>query len=136
MITETTQEERINSPNPPMPLKGKVYGELKVTTPSLNYDQQRMFSTLLNRYAYVFAKHEFDIGTSTIMKHSIQLKDNKPIKQRAYRTSHKLIEESDRQITQWLETGINRPSSSPWASPMIMVKKKEENGEYVYIFAE
>jgi len=72
----------------------------------------------------VFAKHEFDIGTSTIMKHSIQLTDSKPIKQRAYRTPHKLIEESDRQINQWLETGIIRPSNSPWASPMIMVKKK------------
>ena len=35
-----------------------------------------------------------------------------------------MIEESDRQITQWLETGIIRPSSSPWASQMIMVKKK------------
>ena len=96
IMAEQITPTETNSTHVPSPLKGKVYGELKVTTPSLSYNQQRMFSTLLNRYAYVFAKHEFDIGTSTIMKHAIQLKENKPIKQRAYRTPHKLIEESDR----------------------------------------
>ena len=43
ITAEPVPQVEINPTHAPPPLKGKVYGKLKVTTPSLSDDQQRMF---------------------------------------------------------------------------------------------
>ena len=62
------------------------------------------------------------------MKHEIPLLEDAPIKQRFYRCADKIKEELDRQIEDMRRTGVIRPSTSPWASPVLLVKKK--NGKY------
>jgi hypothetical protein len=60
--------------------------------------------------------------------HTIPLQDNAvPPNTRPYRVPHKHKEELDRQIKELLASKIIRPSTSPFASPIILVKKKDHS---------
>ena len=50
--------------------------------------------------------------------------DARPIRQRAYRTALSKRKEISWQVDDMLAQGIIRPSTSPWASPIILVPKK------------
>ena len=49
----------------------------------------------------------------------------KPISKPPYRLSHSEAAEVERQLADYLSKGFIRPSSSPWASPILLVKKKD-----------
>ncbi|GFY17982.1 retrovirus-related Pol polyprotein from transposon 17.6 [Trichonephila clavipes] len=55
----------------------------------------------------------------------IILKDDIPIYQPARRLSFSENQDVNKQIDEWLEQGIVRPSSSEYASPIVLVKKKD-----------
>ena len=48
-----------------------------------------------------------------------------PISRRPYRMAPKELAEMKKQLEELLEKGFIRPSSSPWGSPAIFVKKKD-----------
>ena len=64
------------------------------------------------------------IGQTNIAHHKIDTGDNPPIRQRARRMPYAFREESNKQIEDMLEKGIISPSTSPWASPIVLVRKK------------
>ncbi len=51
--------------------------------------------------------------------------NNTPIKQHPRRIPYAHREESEHQINEMLDKGIIRESTSPWSSPIILVKKKD-----------
>ncbi|GFW84435.1 hypothetical protein TNCV_3089521 [Trichonephila clavipes] len=55
----------------------------------------------------------------------IILKENIPVYQPAHRLSFFENQDVNKQIEEWLEQGIVRPSSSEYASPIVLVKKKD-----------
>jgi hypothetical protein len=48
-----------------------------------------------------------------------------PISKRAYRVSGPELVEIKKQINEMLEKGYIRPSTSPWAAPVLFVEKKD-----------
>jgi hypothetical protein len=48
-----------------------------------------------------------------------------PISKRAYRVSGPELVELKKQIDEMLEKGYIRPSTSPWAAPVLFVEKKD-----------
>lgn len=60
----------------------------------------------------------------TNIQTKIILSDEMPIYQHPRRLSQPEQKEVDRQINEWLENGIIKPSSSEFASPIVLVKKK------------
>ena len=102
-ISNFEEIQEIQSPNKVDEFKGKMYGPLLVDTVNLNNEQKQQFTALLQKYQKVFAKHEFDIGTSNIIKHKIKLTNPSPIKQRPYKIPHTLRDECNRQVDQWLK---------------------------------
>ena len=57
-------------------------------------------------------------------KFEIDTGDAPPVHQKSYRHSESAKREIERQIDELLEAGIIEPSVSPWASPIVLVKKK------------
>ncbi|GFX53705.1 transposon Tf2-9 polyprotein [Trichonephila clavipes] len=55
----------------------------------------------------------------------IILKDDIPVYQPARRLSFSENQDVNKQIDEWLEQGIVRPSSSEYANPIVLVKKKD-----------
>uniref|UniRef100_A0A3B1JJM2 Gypsy retrotransposon integrase-like protein 1 n=1 Tax=Astyanax mexicanus TaxID=7994 RepID=A0A3B1JJM2_ASTMX len=65
------------------------------------------------------------LGRTMIVLHHITTNDNLPIRQKPYKVSiekQQLIKEA---IEDMQRRGIVRPSTSPWASPVVLVPKKE-----------
>lgn len=63
------------------------------------------------------------------IKMSILVSDNIPVTQNARRLSVAEKAEVDRQIHMWLKEGIVQPSCSDYASPIVLVKKKERRNK-------
>lgn len=56
---------------------------------------------------------------------TIKLIDETPISQRPRRLAHEEQQIVDEQIREWLETGVIEESRSPFASPTVVVPKKD-----------
>jgi len=63
-------------------------------------------------------------GTSNMAEHQITMKDDKPIKQRHYPTNPKVQGEINAKVNELLQMGYIEHSTSPYSSPIVMVKKK------------
>ena len=58
--------------------------------------------------------------------HGIDLNPgSKPVSRPSYRLSVSEASEVERQLADYLQRGFIRPSNSPWASPILLVKKKD-----------
>ena len=79
---------------------------------------------ILNEYEDLFMKHKADIGRCTIAKHTVEVEPGAvPHREGARRMSPEKAERANQEGA----LGMIRPSLSPWASGIVMVKKK--NGE-------
>ena len=72
----------------------------------------------------VFAWDEFDLGYTELVKHKIVLKEEKPIAQSSRRIPPQVLPEVKQHIEELLSKKIIQPSSSPYASPIVVVRKK------------
>ena len=61
---------------------------------------------------------------TTLTEHAIDVGDHKPINQPPRRVPVAFAEEEENVIKQMENQGIIRPSTSPWASPIVLVRKK------------
>ena len=68
-----------------------------------------------------------EIGCTPMVEHKIYTLDHHPIRQQPRRVPHHLLGEVDRQLDEMLDQGLIQESTSPWASPVVLAKKK--NGE-------
>ena len=91
----------------------------------LTSDQADKARNFLCKYHDVFASSKQDIGSTTVVRHSINTGDATPIKQRPYRQPYVKREETRKQIKKMLEADIIEPSTSPWASPVVLCKKQD-----------
>jgi hypothetical protein len=64
-------------------------------------------------------------GVSKIPPHRIDTGSSPPIRKRPYTLSRLETKEADRQIADLLKAGLISPSQSPYAAPILFVKKKD-----------
>jgi hypothetical protein len=92
---------------------------------ALEVGQSRTLEHLLNVCADVF-KDPVGLPPKRKKEHVITLKDGEgPVNVRPYRYPHHHKNEIERQVKEMLQTGIIRPSTSSFSSPVIPVKKKD-----------
>ena len=88
--------------------------------------QQRLqVRDLLSSFPDVGSRGAGDIGRTTLARCVIDTGDARPIKQRFRRTSPRASLEIKAEIEALLAAGVIRPSTSPWASPVVAVRKKD-----------
>ena len=90
----------------------------------LSQSQKQQLQELLNRYDNVFAHPGEPLGRTNMVKHPIRT-SGAPIRQPMHRLPASLKDTVNSQIQDMLDTGVIQPSCSPWASPVVMVKKKD-----------
>uniref|UniRef100_A0A3B3XY23 Gypsy retrotransposon integrase-like protein 1 n=1 Tax=Poecilia mexicana TaxID=48701 RepID=A0A3B3XY23_9TELE len=73
----------------------------------------------------VFSSHDGDLGCTSLIAHDIPLVDDVPVKQRYRRIPPSDYEVVKDHINQLLASQIIRESSSPYASPIVLVRKKD-----------
>lgn len=90
-------------------------------------DWKTRISQKLGEMSDVFACHDMDFGHTSKVKHHIKLKDETPFKQRPRPIHPQDFEAVRKHLQELLDTDVIRESESPFASPIVVVRKK--NGD-------
>ena len=80
---------------------------------------------LFREYGQLFALDDLDLGHTSIVKHKIELEDYKPFKDRHRQILPHQYEEVRKHLNEMLKIGAIRKSNSPWASAVVLVRKKD-----------
>ena len=84
-------------------------------------DKQALLNTLLS-FPDVFNN---GLGHTTVTDHKIDTGDSPPIRQYPRRLPYQFRGEVDKQVTEMLSQNVIQRSTSPWASPVVLVRKKD-----------
>ena len=94
----------------------------KIMTKGLTPSQQEDLKQLLNEFPDVAGEK---LGRTAVIQHEIRVVDSEPIHQQPYRIPAARKEVIKKEIDKMLGMGIIQPSTSPWASPTVLVEKKD-----------
>ena len=86
--------------------------------------QQQQLNGLFKKFRDVFSQGEDNLGCTPLLEHTIET-HGPPIHQPYRRQNPAVRREEMAQVQQILASDVIRPSNSPWASPAVMVKKKD-----------
>ena len=100
----------------------------------LTAQQKEQLFQLLLAYADVFATSSTDYGRTSVLQHNICTGNQPPIRQRARRLPPHRREEVRELIQQMQRRGVIRPSNSPWASPIVLVPKRDGSNRFCVDF--
>lgn len=85
---------------------------------------------LLESYKDIFDLGDRPLGQASAVKHRITTGDTHPIRRRPYRVSQAERLVIQQEVDKMLDKDIIEPSFSPWASPVVLVKKKDGNWRF------
>lgn len=102
--------------------KSKLEGQLSSDVPS---SIRKPLLDLLWSYRSVFSWNDLDLGHTDMVKHEINLVHETPFKERHRRIPPAMVQEVRSHLAEMLELGVIRPSQSPYASNVVLVKKKD-----------
>ena len=92
---------------------------------NLSNTQREQLYLLLLSYKDLFAWNKTDFGRTNKIQHTIDTGSSAPIRQRIRRLPLAWREEMQRLLDDMLKKDVIRPSTSPWASPIVLVQKKD-----------
>ena len=89
---------------------------------SLNQKQQ--MKQVFENYHYLFTLEDLELGKTDLVKHVIKLDNQQPFRERYRRIPLHQYEEVKQHLKEMIEIGVIRKSQSPWASAVVLVRKK------------
>ena len=92
------------------------------TGDNLTDEQRAEFKDLASQFQSLFTEAP---GTTSLAQHHIKLTSDQPVRSRPYPVPYSLRESLKKDITDMMKMGVIRESSSPYASPVVVVKKKD-----------
>jgi len=84
----------------------------------------------------VFALDNSELGTTDLVTHSIDTGDQPPICQPVRRTPFALRSKVDEMVKEMMDQGGVQPLHSSWASPIVLVKKKDGGTRFCVDFRQ
>ena len=118
------EKEKINEQNTTWNLEKDLH------VGPLDHHQQNLFLQLINDSADICATSQMDIGRTSILKHEINTGNNTPVAKQAYRANPVKRQFIEQEIEDMERRGIIRKSKSPWASPVVVVDKKDNTKRF------
>ncbi|XP_024118924.1 uncharacterized protein LOC112140234, partial [Oryzias melastigma] len=93
----------------------------------ISKEWRERLSQKLAKHAHVFSTEEWDVGLAKGVHHHIRLSDNTPFRERSRRIAPADLDDLRRHLQGLLAAGIIKESRSPYASPIVLARKK--NGQ-------
>ncbi|CAG2190886.1 unnamed protein product [Mytilus edulis] len=90
----------------------------------LTVEQKQQIQNFLIQNRDIFAKDLSELGHTNLHYHTIYTGDAKPISAAPYRQSPQMRKELDKQLDEMERNNIIEESTSPWHSPVVLVKKR------------
>lgn len=111
---------RVDEPTPLRNISGnEIMSDGTLSTKTIN-----SLILLLNKYRQCFAFSLQELGKTDLVNMSIKLKDDEPVVYRPYRLPVCERNKVRELVNELVDCKIVRPSTSPYASPIVVVKKK------------
>ncbi len=107
--------------------KAKLLNILNWGGQTLTGEQQQQLKALVAEWDDVFAVETADRGEVKEITHDIDTGNNPPVKQFPRRVPFALRSELQKLVGEMLASGVIEESNSPWASPVILVRKKDSS---------
>ena len=98
-----------------------VEGQTVRVGDGLTEKQRESLQGVMTKFPRVLRKEP---GHTHLIEHHIPITNSQPIRQRPYRIPHAFREEVLKELTTMEKFGIIEVSDSPWASPIVVVRKK------------
>ena len=98
---------------------------IDLSTTNLTSEQAEQVKEILAQMSYVFSKDSTDLGSTTEITHEIRQVDDIPVREPYRRVPLAQLEEFRMAVQDLLDTGVIRQSCSPYASPVVLVRKKD-----------
>ena len=105
--------------------KQRLWDMVKQAEQSLTEEQKHQLYALLLEHHSLFATGEQDVGHTSKVQHKIDTGTNRPIRQSVRRVPQMRRQEAKKLIDDMLARDVIQPSNSPWASPVVLVPKKD-----------
>ena len=121
----STRGVRRVSPVDPDKLEPEIEKLFEDIEHPLTQNEQGTVRAMLARNQGVFKTEGKSLGRTTLVKHDIKTTTEQPIKQRARRIPIHQREVAEQEVEKMLKEDIIEPSHSPWASPIVLVRKKD-----------
>ena len=104
----------------------KLFSKLNLT----GYDewtpeQREATNDVIELYHHIFAVEDLELGCTGLVKHEIKLINYVPFKERYRRIPPHQYAEVRKHLDEMLQIGAIRRSNSPWASAIVLVRKKD-----------
>lgn len=95
-------------------------------------EQKQQLTQILNEYRSTIAKNLDELGKTNLIEMDIQVKPNSnPVYSKPYKATQAERAEIKRIVSEWKAAGVVRETSSPYASPVLLVKKKDGSSRLV-----
>ena len=95
------------------------------STKDISVEQRDAFKNLLTKYGDIFSKSSQDMGLTDLAMHKVETGNARPIKEHPRRIPLAKTQDVEREIQDMLAKGVIEESDSPWSSPIVLVKKKD-----------
>ncbi len=105
--------------------KQQLRQALRLDESNLTPTQYKQMEAFLLEHTDLFALSPMELGCTDRATHSIDTGTHPPVHQHARRTPFALRHRIDEMVQQMIEQGVIQPSQSPWASPVVLVEKKD-----------
>jgi len=124
-VVETSNEL---SSKEPLASKVDVVEQMMSSLPKeLTKQQQRAVKELLSEHENIFSKGEYDIRRTPYVEYRIDTGAHRSIRQALRRHPCKYLDGIDEQLEEVKAHGIIEPAASPWASNVVLVRKKDNS---------
>ena len=90
-------------------------------------EEQMMFTEFLLMKHNSFAMEDSELGETDVVEHSIDTNGARPTKTFARRLPYALRKELEEELTRLRAAGCIEPSTSPYASGLVLVHKKDSS---------
>ena len=97
----------------------------QLTVGELSEGEKQILLKLLSAQHQVFALTDSELGETDLVEHDIKVTDNIPVVTQAQRLPYALRAELERELDRLTSVGCIEPSDSPYASGLVLVRKKD-----------
>ena len=111
--TETSTEEM------------KMPDGIDISESKITQDQKLKLEEFLVKWKHLFSKGITDLGNCDLVKHKINLTDEKPFREHHRKIPPAIFQEVREHLKEMIEADAIRPSCSPYSSNMVIVRKKD-----------
>ena len=99
--------------------------------PALSQEEQHQVRSLVQEFSGTFSEKP---GRTTLMEHDIKLTTDTPVRVKQYPLPYSMMQAVNDEVRSMIELGVIERSESPYCSPVIIVKKKDNTNRFCIDF--